>query len=198
MKMEAHFRKLAERDAVLGGIIETYGLPVPQSREQGFAAMTHIILEQQVSIASAKATYKKLEDALGEITPVNAIRASEEAFRSAGVSRQKTAYIRDMAESVVSGALDFSSFPAKAEAEIREELLRIKGVGNWSVEVYLMFCLQSEDIIPLGDIAIVNTLKEFWPGISREEMAVLSEKWKPFRTAASYILWHHYLRKRGR
>lgn len=189
---------LIASDAVLQSIVEIYGYPEPQFREQGFAAMAYIILEQQVSIVSAKATYARLAEALEGVTPESATAASDEIFRSAGVSRQKTAYIKDMAMKVLAGELDFTSFPSKTESEIREELLRIKGVGNWSIEVYLMFCLQSEDIIPLGDIAIVNTMKEFWPGISKDEMVIISERWKPYRTAAAYVLWHHYLRKRGR
>ncbi len=189
---------LISADPILHRIVATYGYPTPQLREPGFAAMVHIILEQQVSIASAKATYAKLHTLLEVLTPSTALLASDETYRMAGVSRQKTAYIRDMAQRVASGILDFESLSAKTEAEVRSELLQIKGVGHWSIDVYLMFCLQSEDILPLGDIAIVNTMKEFWPDLSAAEREEKAATWKPYRTAAAYLLWHHYLRRRGR
>lgn len=196
--MKEDVDQLIASDPVLKGIVAMYGYPEPQLREAGFAAMVHIILEQQVSIASAKATYHKLQVVLGSILPETVLATPGDVFREAGVSRQKTVYIKDMAQKVVDGSLDFESLSGKSEAEVRAELLRIKGVGPWSVDVYLMFCLQSADILPLGDIAIVNTLRELWPGITPDEMAELSEKWRPRRTAAAYVLWHHYLRKRGR
>lgn len=189
---------LKSKDAVLKSIHDGFGDPVIQFRDPGFAAMAHIILEQQVSIASAKACYEKLRLALVQITPENVLNASDESLRTCGISRQKILYLRDMAQKVVSGELDFTAFPNKPEAETRSELLQIKGVGNWTVEVYLMFCLQSPDILPLGDIAIRNTMKELYPCQTVEEMAALSDNWKPYRTMASYILWHYYLKKRNR
>ncbi|UMY65906.1 MULTISPECIES: DNA-3-methyladenine glycosylase [unclassified Flavobacterium] len=196
--MKHAFDHLTAADVTFHEIVATYGYPTPQLRAPGFAAMVHIILEQQVSIASAKATYRKLELALESVTPEKSLAAPDEVFREAGVSRQKTAYIRDMAQRVVSGILYFESLSAKTEAEVRAELLQIKGVGHWSIDVYLMFCLQSEDILPLGDIAIVNTMKEFWPDLSAAEREAKAATWKPYRTAAAYLLWHHYLRSRGR
>ena len=94
--------------------------------------------------------------------------------------------------------LDFASFAAKSEAKIRAELITIKGVGNWSIEVYLMFCLQSADIVPLGDIAIKNTLKELYNCQTIEEMKLVSNNWKPQRTLASFVIWHYYLKKRNK
>lgn len=196
--MKHAFDHLTAADATFNEIVAAYGYPTPQLRAPGFAAMVHIILEQQVSIASAKATYAKLNTLLDGITPSTTLAASDETYRLAGVSRQKTAYIRDMAQRVTSGILDFESLPAKTEAEVRAELLQIKGVGHWSIDVYLMFCLQSEDILPLGDIAIFNTMKEFWPDLSAAEREEKAAIWKPYRTAAAYLLWHHYLRRRGR
>ncbi len=196
--MEKAIRHLIAHDPVLRQIVETHGHPVPQLREDGFAAMAHIILEQQVSVASAKATYQKLILAFEEITPEKVLEMPDEAFRACGVSRQKTSYIKDLAERVLSGEIDFATLPQLPEEEIRTALLKIKGVGNWSVEVYLLFCLQAEDIIPLGDIAIINTIKELWPDINKEEIPALAETWKPYRTAATYLLWHHYVKKRSK
>ncbi|MGK4566050.1 DNA-3-methyladenine glycosylase family protein [Flavobacterium sp. 3HN19-14] len=186
------------KDQILKTILEIHGHPIIQKRDEGFAAMCHIILEQQVSIASAKATYQKLENHFGEITPENILNAEDAELRNCGISRQKTLYLKDLAAKVISKELDFTTFNQKSESNIRAELLKIKGVGNWSVEVYLMFCLQSPDIIPLGDIAIRNTIKELYSIHTVEDMEILAENWKPHRTLASYILWHHYLKKRNK
>ncbi|MDI1257591.1 MAG: DNA-3-methyladenine glycosylase 2 family protein [Flavobacterium sp.] len=186
------------KDKILKSILETHGHPIIQKRDEGFAAMCHIILEQQVSIASAKACYDKLKNHLGEIAPEYLLNADDSELRNCGISRQKTLYLKDLAGKVISKELDFASFSNKLEMQIREELLKIKGVGNWSIEVYLMFCLQSPDIIPLGDIAIKNTIKELYDIHTTEEMAILAENWRPHRTLASYILWHHYLKKRNK
>ena len=187
---------LSKKDEKLKSIIATFGNPIIQKREEGFASMCHIILEQQVSIASAKACYDKIQNLFGTITAEIIFNCNNDELRSCGVSRQKTIYLKDLAAKVLSNEIDFSTFPSKSETQIRAELIPIKGVGNWSIEVYLMFCLQSQDIIPLGDIAIKNTIIELYAHNSIEEMQALSHNWKPYRTMASYILWHHYLKKR--
>ena len=196
--MEQGIRFLAEKDKILHFIVHTFGLPVVQKRNEGFAAMCHIILEQQVSIASAKACYAKLVNHFGELHPSVVYEAPDEELRSFGVSRQKAIYLKHLAEKVLNRELVFESFTTKSEAQIREELLKLKGVGNWTIEVYLMFCLQSPDIIPLGDIAIKNTIKELYDIHTLEDMESLSHNWKPHRTLASYILWHYYLKKRNK
>ena len=189
---------LTQKDEVLKGIISEFGLPIIQKREEGFASMCHIILEQQVSIASAKAAYEKLVNLVGKVDPFTIHNATDEDLRSCGISRQKTIYLKDVAQRVIRKELSFSSLPMKTEQQIRNELIQIKGVGNWSIDVYLMFCMQSQDIIPLGDIAIKNTLMELYNCQSEEEMLVISSNWKPFRTLASFIIWHYYLKKRGK
>jgi DNA-3-methyladenine glycosylase II len=189
---------LSQKDEVLKTIIADFGLPIIQKREEGFASMCHIILEQQVSIASAKAAYEKLVNLVGKVDPFTIYNATDEAVRTCGISRQKTLYLKDLAQRVISKELDFSSLPMKSEQQIRNELIQIKGVGNWSIDVYLMFCMQSQDIIPLGDIAIKNTLIELYNCQSDEEMLAISSNWKPFRTVASFIIWHYYLKKRGK
>lgn len=189
---------LSAKDETLKYILDNFGLPVIQKRQEGFASMCHIILEQQVSIASAKACYVKIESYFGKITPEIIINASDEELRNCGVSRQKTIYLKDLASKVISKEIDFDSFATKSEEQIRKELITIKGVGNWSIEVYLMFCLQTPDIIPLGDIAIKNTLKELYNCQTLEEMETLSDNWKPYRTFASFTIWHYYLKKRNK
>lgn len=189
---------LTQKDEVLKGIISEFGLPIIQKREEGFASMCHIILEQQVSIASAKAAYDKLVNLVGKIDPTTIYNATDQDLRNCGISRQKTLYLKDVAQRVIRKELSFSSLPMKTEQQIRNELIQIKGVGNWSIDVYLMFCMQSQDIIPLGDIAIKNTLIELYNCQSEEEILAVSSNWKPYRTLASFIIWHYYLKKRGK
>ena len=189
---------LSQKDGVLKTIITEFGLPIIQKREEGFASMCHIILEQQVSIASAKAAYEKLVNLLGKVDPITIYNATDQDLKICGISRQKTIYLKDLAQRVINKELSFSSLPMKTEQQIRNELIQIKGVGNWSIDVYLMFCMQSQDIIPLGDIAIKNTLMELYNCQSEEEMLAISSNWKPFRTFASFIIWHYYLKKRGK
>ena len=196
--MQQAINHLVSKDETLKFILDNFGNPIIQKREEGFASMCHIILEQQVSIASAKACYVKIENLLGKITPKTILNTTDEELKSCGVSRQKTIYLKDLAQKVIAKEIDFKSFATKSEEQIRAELITIKGVGNWSIEVYLMFCLQSPDIIPLGDIAIKNTLKELYKCQTHEEMQVLSDSWKPFRTFASFTIWHYYLKKRGK
>ena len=186
------------KDKILKNILEIHGLPIFQKRKEGFESMCHIILEQQVSIASAKACYHKIEDLLTNITPENIIKTSDIDLKKCGVSRQKASYLKDLASKVISKEIDFDSFSTKTETEIRNELITIKGVGNWSIDVYLMFCLQLQDIIPLGDIAIKNTLIELYNCQNFEEMELVSNDWKPNRTFASFVIWHYYLKKKNK
>jgi DNA-3-methyladenine glycosylase II len=189
---------LSKKDKILKSILKNSGNPIIQKREEGFAAMCHIILEQQVSIASAFACYKKIENYFGKITPTIIFNCKDEELRACGVSRQKITYLKDLAAKVLNNQLQFDTFSTKSEEQIREELITIKGVGNWSIEVYLMFCLQSPDVIPLGDIAIKNTLKELYDCQTQEEMEKISDNWKPYRTLASFTIWHYYLKKRNK
>lgn len=196
--MEQAIHHLVSKDETLKFILDNYGNPIIQKREEGFASMCHIILEQQVSIASAKACYDKLENYLEKLQPQLILNATDQELRNCGISRQKIIYLKDLASKVISNEIDFASFPSKSEEQIRDELITIKGVGNWSIEVYLMFCLQAPDIVPLGDIAIKNTLKELYKCQTHEEMQMISNNWKPFRTFASFTIWHYYLKKRGK
>jgi DNA-3-methyladenine glycosylase II len=151
-----------------------------------------------MSIASAKACYEKIQTHLGTVTPTTIDQVSAEELRSWGVSRQKISYLKNLAQKVLGHEVVFESWASKTEQTIREEMLQIKGVGHWTIDVYLMFCLQSPDIIPLSDIAIKNTIKELYDIHTPEAMEELATQWKPHRTMASYILWHYYLKKRNK
>mgnify|MGYP006142138261 FL=1 len=196
--MEEAIAYLYKKDKVFKQISQQFGIPVQPKRPQGFETLVLLILEQQVFIDSAKATFNKLKTAIPDFIPEKVVVFSDEDFRACGVSRQKTNYIKILAEAVLSKELDLESLAFKAPEIVREELIKIKGIGNWTVDIYLMFCLESLDIIPLGDIAVVNTMKELLDIHTKEEMESYAQKWKPYRSVATYFLWHYYLEKRGR
>lgn len=189
---------LSEKDAIFIAIIEQYGMPTIPKRPQGFETLVLLILEQQVSIDSAKATFLKIKTTLKTVAPEILLHISDEEFRSLGVSRQKTSYIKALAAAILNKELDLESLPNKTAQQVREELIKIKGIGNWTIDIYLMFCLEAPDLLPLGDIAVVNTIKELLDIHDKEEMEIHTLKWSPHRSVATYILWHHYLNKRNR
>lgn len=189
---------LSKKDKIFKTIIENYGLPVIPKRAQGFETLSLLILEQQVSIDSAKATYIKLKNQVESFQPENFINLPDESFRICGVSRQKTKYIKCLAEAILEKTIDLESLPNKSPEIVREELIKIKGIGNWTIDVYLMFSLDAPDILPLGDIAVVNTIKELLDIHGKKDMEIYTQKWRPYRSMATFLLWHHYLQKRNR
>lgn len=196
--MEKAIAYLLNQDAIFGKIKQQYGVPIQPKRPQGFETLVLLILEQQVSIDSAKATFNKLKIAIPDFSIENLFVFSDENFRSCGVSRQKTKYIKALAEAILLKELDLEGLAFKDAEVVRQELIKIKGIGNWTIDIYLMFCLNSLDIIPLGDIAVLNTMKELLDIHAKEEMEIYAQKWKPYRSVATYFLWHYYLEKRGR
>ncbi len=189
---------LLEKDTIFKSIIEQYGMPTIPKRPQGFETLVLLILEQQVSIDSAKATFLKIKASQKAIAPEILLHISDEEFRNLGVSRQKTSYIKALATAILNKELDLESLPAKTAQQVREELIKIKGIGNWTIDIYLMFCLQSPDLLPLGDIAVVNTIKELLDIHDKDAMEIHAIQWSPYRSYATYLLWHHYLKKRNR
>jgi DNA-3-methyladenine glycosylase II len=197
--MQEAFNYLIEKDAIFKQIVNLYGLPgIIPSRPEGFETLVLLILEQQVSIDSAKATFLRMRTSVGEIVPKNLINLTEEEFRTFGVSRQKAKYISHLAEAVIEKRIDLTTLATKSSDEVRAELIQLKGIGNWTIDVYLMFSLQNSNVFPIGDVAIVNTMKELLFMEDKNEMVTYSEKWSPYKTYASFLLWHYYLQKRGR
>ncbi len=189
---------LIRKDSIFAGISEKYGSPPNWSRPHGFISLSRMILEQQVSLASANAHFLKLNNYLEEFSPENILRLNDEEMRTCQISRQKANYLRAFSHAILSGEIDVEELPDLDETEVRKQLTGIKGIGHWTADVYLMFCLQSKDIFPVGDVALVNTVKELSDAVTKEEIVLLAEKWKPFRSLASYFLWHYYLKKRNR
>ena len=189
---------LIEKDNVFKTLHHQYGNPFIPSRPEGFETLCKLILEQQVSIESGRACYQKLESFIEQVTPKNILKHTDEALRSCSVSRQKVVYLKALAFAIEKNEIDLDSFSTKSKEQVREELIKIKGIGNWTIDVYLLFSLQSPDIIPLGDIAILNTIKELYGCSTQDEIKLVSENWQPYRSMATCFLWHHYLEKRNR
>ena len=191
---------LTKRDKDLRKIIKQHGYPPMWTRPATFQTLILTILEQQVSLASAYAAFKKLKAKIGYVTPEKILSLTDEELRSCYFSRQKIIYARELAKAIQSKQLRLKRFSDAHEDEVRIELKKIKGIGDWTVDVYLMHALQRSDLFPLGDIALVNSLKEtkqLHPDTTRENMLVIAEPWRPYRTIASMILWHSYIQKRG-
>ena len=192
--------KLARKDRHLFAIIRQYGYPPIWTRKGNFQTLIHIILEQQVSLASARAALNKLKERIGTITPKKLLALSDEELKACYFSRQKTVYARCLANAIVSKQIILKNFSDLDDAEIRRQLKTIKGIGDWTVDVYLLFALQRTDIFPLGDLAMVNALKEVKQlpkETKQEELLKLAERWRPYRSIATMLFWHYYIQKRG-
>lgn len=191
---------LSRKDKHLKAIIKQHGYPPMWTRKQGFETLILTILEQQVSLAAAFAAYKKLKARIGVVTPAKILAMSNEELRECYFTRQKQVYAKELATAVVTKQLPLKKFSLMTDEEVRTHLTSIKGIGNWTTDVYLMHALQRTDLFPLGDIALVNSLKEtkqLDPYISKDEMLAIAEPWRPYRTVAAMILWHAYIKKRN-
>lgn len=177
-------------------IYETYGTPPLWDRPTGFATLLNIILEQQVSLASAKACFHKLATYCGEVTPQKLLTIGDAELKSIGFSRQKTAYSRHLAEAVVEKRIDLESFNSLSDADIKAELVKLKGIGEWTADVYLLMAMLRPDVMPRGDIALHAAYQKLTNAEKRpgsDEFIVIAEKWRPYRSVAARLLWHYYL-----
>ena len=183
--------QLAQKDRDLQLVLKQYGHPPMWTRPARFQTLILTILEQQVSLASAYAAFKKLKQRIGLVTPAKILELSDEDLRACYFSRQKIVYARELATAIQSGQLKLGMLGRASDEEIRVALKKIKGIGDWTVDVYLMHALQRTDLFPLGDIALVNSLKEvkrLHADVTREEMLAIAEPWRPYRTIAAMIL----------
>ena len=190
---------LSKKDHDLHSIIQEHGPPPMWVRPASFQTLILTILEQQVSLASAYAAFEKLRGRIGFVTPTKILALSDAELRACYFSRQKMVYARELASAVINKKVRLRKLALSTDEDIRLELKKIKGIGDWTVDVYLMHALQRTDLFPLGDIALVNSLKKvkrLAPQVSREEMLAIAEPWRPYRTIASMILWHAYIKKR--
>ncbi|WP_293311261.1 DNA-3-methyladenine glycosylase family protein [Pedobacter sp. UBA5917] len=200
---QTNFHQLCDlaggRDVDLQAILDRYGYPPFWSRPNTFESLVHIILEQQVSLASALATLNKLKEKIGEITPARLLLLTDQELRDCYFSRQKTVYARHLAENIISGALSLREMETMDDSAIRNQLKTIKGIGDWTVDIYLIFMLHHTDVFPIGDLAAVNSLKKIKglaAGVIKEEVLTVADQFKPYRTIAVMLLWHVYLEER--
>ena len=189
-------RKLAAQDPDLAVVVAAYGPPPLWAREPGFHTLIHIILEQQVSLASAKAAYDRLLVATGRLVPERFLALRNEELKTIGFSRQKTTYGRALAEAILDGRLDLELIETLDDAEAKTQLTAIKGIGSWTADIYLLMVLRRPDTWPSGDLALavaVQRVKRLRKRPTPERLQKVGEAWRPWRAVAARILWHYYL-----
>jgi DNA-3-methyladenine glycosylase II len=186
---------LASREPAFAKVVETHGVPEPRNSERGAQTLLRTIVGQQVSVAAARSMWAKLEAAFGSPPDLHKLlAASDEDLRAAGMSRQKSGYIRSLAGLVISGELDLENLPQDDEEAIAL-LTKIKGIGRWSAEIYLLFAEGRGDVFPAGDLAVMVELGRLM-GLaerpSEKQLRELAEAWRPYRGAAAVLAWHSY------
>lgn len=194
-QLQQHLDALAARDPRFAAALALAGYPEPRMRDRGYVTLLRTIVGQQISFKAADAVWKKVEAAVGEIADPRSLMAlPDEDMRTAGLSRQKIGYARSLAELVASGALDLSALPEDDEEAIAL-LVRVKGIGRWSAEVYLLFAEGRTDVWPAGDLAVQESIRRIMGHDERpnEKAArAIAENWRPYRGAAAIFAWHHY------
>ena len=187
---------LVSRDQDLAGILTNFGPPPIWARKAGFSTLIHIILEQQVSLASARAAFDRLVEATSPLTPERFLELDDVTLKAIGFSRQKAGYGRELARSVAEGRLNFSALAKLDDAAVRGELMRLKGIGAWTADIYLLMVLRRPDIWPKGDVALATAaqrVKRLDSRPTQDELDAMSLAWKPWRAVAARLLWHYYL-----
>jgi DNA-3-methyladenine glycosylase II len=193
-------RELAARDQLLANIHATYGDPPLWRRATGFRTLVHIILEQQVSLSSAKSMLLRLDAAIQPFTPERFLELGDFHLRRLGVTRQKSSYLLHLSATLVSGELRLRSLARMSDDEVLVRLTGIKGIGSWSANIYLLMAMRRADIWPAGDLALAVALKEL-KGLavrpSPEELELIAEAWRPHRAVAARMLWQYYLGRKS-
>ena len=192
---------LSKKDEDLAALYEADGVPPLWARRPGFTTLIKIILEQQVSLASGKAVYKKLERNIKPFTPTRFMELGIEYLKSLGVTRQKSSYCINIAAAILDDKLDLKSLNKLSDEDAKEMLIRIKGIGPWTADIYLLMALRRADIWPSGDIALASSMKKIkklrsYP--SNEKQIKIAEKWQPYRSVAARMLWKHYLNNKAK
>ena len=188
---------LTERDRDLARIVEEYGPPPMWWREPGFSTLIHIILEQQVSLASAQAALNRLLVLANPLTPQRFLELTDAELKAAGFSRQKIVYGRHLAAALLEGRLNLAGFGEMDDRMVKAELLKIKGIGAWTADIYLLRVLGRTDAWPSGDLALAvaaQSVKRLPQRPTPLELEALSAPWRPWRAVAARLLWHHYLK----
>jgi DNA-3-methyladenine glycosylase II len=195
-KLAAAVASLARRDADLAHIFAAYGLPPMWARQPGFPTLIHIILEQQVSLASAKAAFNRLCLAVSPLTPQGFLTLDDLQLKAMGFSRQKTRYGRELAQAVLSRALDLDALARLDDETVRAQLKSVKGIGDWTADIYLLMVLRRPDVLPKSDLALLvaaQRVKQLDTRPTPDEFEMIAEAWRPYRAVAARLLWHFYL-----
>jgi DNA-3-methyladenine glycosylase II len=191
---------LASVDQHLAVLYTRNGSPPLWERATGFPTLVHIILEQQVSLASARAAFTRLQTACGTISPTALLSFDDQDLKTIGFSRQKASYCRGLAQALLKGDLNLEALAVLPDHEVRRQLLKVKGIGPWTAEIYLLMVLLRPDSWPIGDLALAVALQDV-KGLttrpSASELESMAQAWKPWRALAARLLWHDYLIKRG-
>jgi DNA-3-methyladenine glycosylase II len=188
--------ELAARDPDLAAVVERFGPPPLWARRPGFSTLVRIILEQQVSLRSAAAAYARLQAVAGRVTPARVAAIGERDLCAAGLTRQKAAYCRGLANAIVAGGLDLDGLDGMPDDDVRSALIELPGIGPWTADIYLLMALRRPDVWPNGDLALARALqrvKRMRRAPGEDRMARVARTWAPWRAAAARVLWHFYL-----
>jgi DNA-3-methyladenine glycosylase II len=187
---------LAKIDPLMQKLFAAQGVPPLWRREPGFATLVHIILEQQVSLASGQAAFDRLFAAIPKMDPKSFLSLDDIQLKTIGFSRQKAAYCRGLAESILDNTIDLDKIALLADGDARNALMKIKGIGCWTADIYLLMSLCRTDIWPTGDLALVSATRRLIPmaeKLTSEELIKFAECWQPYRAVAARMLWQYYL-----
>jgi DNA-3-methyladenine glycosylase II len=195
--LAAGLARLVRIDPDLRRVHARFGPPPLWARDPGFPTLIHIILEQQVSLASARAAFDKLAAAISPVTPAGFLTLSDRELLQIGFSRQKASYVRHLSEKVLGGEIDLEALARHPDdAAVKQQLMKLKGIGSWTADIYLLMALLRRDVWPTGDLALAVALREV-KGLDQrpgpEQMEEIAVIWRPYRAVAARLLWHHYL-----
>ncbi len=188
--------ELAATEPAFARILTRFGLPPLWDRPANFTTLVHIILEQQVSLASARAAFNNLQENLGIVTPEGLLALDDTSLKSIGFSRQKIRYTRALARAVLENTLNIDGLEGHTDITVKNELMAITGIGHWTSDIYLLMALRRPDVWPHGDRALAVAFKEVFDAAVVPDYDTLRQtarKWAPWRSVAARFLWHHYL-----
>ena len=189
--------KLAKNDSDLSSALFQVGYPAPRIRETGFGALIHIIIGQQVSTKSAKAIRERLKSVVNPLTPKNFLAVGDEQIRGVGFSKRKIEYGKGLAEAIIAGMLDIHELEHLDDEKVAKAITKIRGLGQWSADIYMLFSLGRPDVWPHTDLAIkvaVQKLKRMPDRPNRDQMLQIAQRWQPYRGIVALFLWHYYKR----
>ena len=192
---------LCVQESSFAAVVSKWGDPPFWTHARGFPGIVIAILAQQVSLESAKAAFTKLENAVDSFNPEEFLSLNDDTLRAIGFSRQKASYVRGVARGIMAGEIDLEALESMVNDEARKYLMKLRGIGAWTADTYLLFSLRRADVWPSGDLALAKAIQELkglatTPG--SKDVDRIARHWKPWRAVAARILWHHYLCERGR